>query len=127
METEKGESVMLDVFINDISCHVERVVSMKVDEMKEYIMKLVGECAMKEQLAGIEKRLNAEHTEILDLVNQNAESAEDIRLVFEDKIQEIRNGQEEAKRAEEERRRAYEAERLAEQKEKEKIALSFSG
>ena len=38
---------MLDVLINDISCHVERVVSMMVDEMKEYIMRLVGECAMK--------------------------------------------------------------------------------
>ena len=91
---------MLDDAVNDISSLVERVVSEKIDELKEYIKVLIGECATKEQLAGIEKRLNGEHGVILDAVNQNKMCTEDIRLVFEDKIQEIRKGQEEAKRAE---------------------------
>ena len=91
---------MPDDAVNNVSSLVERVVSEKIDDLTAFIEALIAGCATKEQMAGIEKRLNGEHREILDAVNQNKTCTEDTRIVFDDKIQEIRKAQEEAKRAE---------------------------
>ena len=85
---------MFDDVVEDVKAHVERVVSAKVDELKERIAGLLSVCAketsvreesdaMKALLSGIETRFREEHALLVEAINGHTEATKEQTKLLE--------------------------------------------
>ena len=115
---------MFDDIVADITAHVERTISVRIEELKKLLPDLlIVQTSPLEELCNEMRRLNGKADVISSFVTDLKEPVEDIGLVFARKVNEIRKVEEERRlqelREQEERRKAEESARLGKLKKQE--------